>query len=964
MSYFRRFAHIVLSISMLLPMGLSLAQPRSASAQGADGIKRQFNVQTGKVSFIGPESGRVLSTAKALGIASSVRVVDPAMALATRFAPEFGLRDPERALTKIRTQNPGAGRVTVRYQQNHEGIPVMGGELIVNTNENGDLYSISGEVSSDLSVTTQPQIDSEQARQTALQAIAKWYQETPADFITSEPELWIFDESLLQLSNRPVELVWRMEVTAADNNLPIRELVLVNAQRGSISLHFNQVDNAWTASGSAGASRTPKKTATTETAPLQSVTPVVKTYTAANSTILPGTLLCDQTTPNCTGGSNPHADKAHLYAIGTFNLYLNSHNRNSIDNNNMPVISTVHYDFEYANAFWNGEQMVYGDGYGFALADDVVAHELTHGVTQHESNLFYYYQSGAINESFSDLWGEYYDQTNGKGTDTTGVKWQIGEDISGLGAIRSMSNPPAFGNPDKMSSVYYSEGEEDNGGVHNNSGINSKAVFLMVDGGTFNGRTVSALGWVKAAAIYYEVNTNLVSSGADYSDLYFALQQACSNLLGQKGITAGDCTEVKDAVDAVEMNMQPAPNFNTDAPLCGAGTPSISFMDDLETGPGQWTFTNGSTPRWQIDSAYYGLYAQSGTHSLYADDYPAAITDASARLAPFMVPDNAYLHFAQAYGFESLGDPYYFDGGVLEYSINGGSSWLDAGSLIEFNGYKGTIYNDWNNPLRGRPAFVGSSHGYISTRLNLASLAGKNVTFRWRMGLDDIISAWGWWVDNVKVYTCKQTPAAAVLVSPSGNIGTNSTPAYTWNKVSNAIWYYLWVSKVNGDGSLTTVHTKWYESSLVCGSGSCSIKPVGITLGSGDYRWWVQTWNATGYGPWSTAMNFSVAAIAPPGVATLLSPLGGITDTTPPFRWNKVNTATWYYLWVSQVNSDGSLTTVHSKWYDTSLVCSSATCSVTPAGITLSTGNYRWWVQTWNGAGYGPWSSPTNFSTP
>ena len=76
--------------------------------------------------------------------------------------------------------------------------------------------------------------------------------------------------------------------------------------------------------------------------------------------------------------------------------------------------------------------MVYGDGYGFPLADDVVAHELTHGVTQHESNLFYYYQSGAINESFSDLWGEYYDQTNGKGTDTAGVKWQIGEDISGL----------------------------------------------------------------------------------------------------------------------------------------------------------------------------------------------------------------------------------------------------------------------------------------------------------------------------------------------------------------------------------------------------------------------------------------------------------------------------------------------------------------------------------------------------
>ena len=118
------------------------------------------------------------------------------------------------------------------------------------------------------------------------------------------------------------------------------------------------------------------------------------------------------------------------------------------------------------------------------MADDVVAHELTHGVTQYESNLFYYYQSGAINESFSDVWGEYYDQANGLGNDSAGIKWQIGEDISGLGAIRNMSNPPSFGDPDRMSSANYYEGKDDSGGVHHNSGINNKAVYLMVDGGS------------------------------------------------------------------------------------------------------------------------------------------------------------------------------------------------------------------------------------------------------------------------------------------------------------------------------------------------------------------------------------------------------------------------------------------------------------------------------------------------
>ena len=144
----------------------------------------------------------------------------------------------------------------------------------------------------------------------------------------------------------------------------------------------------------------------------------VKTYTANNGTVLPGTFLCDQSQPNCTNGSNVDADKAHQFALEVYQFYASKHNRNSIDNNGMPIISTVDYNVNYQNAFWNGAQMVYGDGY--SLADDVVGHELTHGVTQYESNLFYYYQSGAINESFSDVWGELYDQQNGAGTDGPG----------------------------------------------------------------------------------------------------------------------------------------------------------------------------------------------------------------------------------------------------------------------------------------------------------------------------------------------------------------------------------------------------------------------------------------------------------------------------------------------------------------------------------------------------------------
>src|SRR5215212_9292817 len=242
----RRLLQITSIIVILTILFSSVPMP-SASAQGKDGLKRQVNPQTGKVSFIGPENGYSLSASRVLG--TFLRPQNPAMALAKRFGPEFGLKNPERDLKEIKNSRAEDGRATTRYQQHYQDIPVMGGELIVNTNENGDLYSMNGEVSADLSLSTQPRIDSQQAMQTALQAMAKWYQKSSEAFVVSESELWIYDESLLLPSTRPSELVWRMEVTPKDVGMPVRELVLINAQRGHISLHFNQVDTAWSSTG-------------------------------------------------------------------------------------------------------------------------------------------------------------------------------------------------------------------------------------------------------------------------------------------------------------------------------------------------------------------------------------------------------------------------------------------------------------------------------------------------------------------------------------------------------------------------------------------------------------------------------------------------------------------------------------------------------------------------------------------
>lgn len=197
-------------------------------------------------------------------------------------------------------------------------------------------------------------------------------------------------------------------------------------------------------------------------------------------------------------------------------------------------------------------------------------------------------------------------------------------------------------------------------------------------------------------------------------------------------------------------------------------------------------------------------------------------------------------------------------------------------------------------------------------------------------------------------------PSAATLTSPKGSIA-DTTPTYSWNAVANSSWYYLWVNDSTGNKV-----KNWYtaaQSGCSNGAGTCSVTPA-ATLASGSSQWWLQTWNSTGYGPWSSVANFSISSDTPIA-ATLISPNASITDTTPTYTWNAVANSSWYYLWVN--DSSGNKVT---KWYTaTQAGCSTGTgtCSITPA-TTLALGSAKWWVQTWNNIGFGPWSSANNFT--
>ena len=175
------------------------------------------------------------------------------------------------------------------------------------------------------------------------------------------------------------------------------------------------------------------------------------------------------------------------------------------------------------NAAWIGDKMIYGDGDGRTFtalsgANDVVAHEITHGVTQETANLNYRNQSGALNESFSDVFGYFVDDED----------FLMGEDVytpGQNGDALSMSNPERFGQPSHMDD--YVNTQSDNGGVHTNSGIPNKAAY----------NTIRSIGKGKAQQIYYRALTEYLSSNSNFSDAKEALYQSALDLYDKTQLT-------------------------------------------------------------------------------------------------------------------------------------------------------------------------------------------------------------------------------------------------------------------------------------------------------------------------------------------------------------------------------------------------------------------------------------------
>lgn len=260
-------------------------------------------------------------------------------------------------------------------------------------------------------------------------------------------------------------------------------------------------------------------------------------YDVKNGTNLPGVQVRSE---GAASTGDIAVDEAYDGAGATYDLFYEIYERNSIDDRGMRLDSTVHYGMNYDNAFWNGNQMVYGDGDGdlfnrFTIAIDAIGHELTHGITQYEANLTYRDQPGALNESFSDVFGTMVKQ-RALNQQANEADWLIGEglftsNVNGE-ALRSMKAPgtayndPVIGkDPQPAHMRDYAKVSYDNGGVHINSGIPNHAFYLVAT-------EIGGYAWEKAGMIWYIVLRDRLSSRAQFQDAANMTYQVAAELYG------------------------------------------------------------------------------------------------------------------------------------------------------------------------------------------------------------------------------------------------------------------------------------------------------------------------------------------------------------------------------------------------------------------------------------------------
>jgi cysteine-rich repeat protein len=803
--------------AVMLCLTLSATEALADKSKGAEKLladtagKAQISVdkKTGFARFIRLEPKLQQSTLEAKKTKKNIKknkskaVInsgESSLSFLRDYGSAFGIKDVDTELTLVGSNRDKMGSEHSIFKQNYNGLPVFAGELRAHFNADGEMIAVNGNFLSDIKVVTKPSLTSAQAAKIAFFTVEQdpakaittmsiknsgnreEKEGTPSALSAKSSTLMIFRAGLLKGTPSSDHLVYAIEVVNGAGN--VREFVYVDALNGKVvdqitGIHDALDRRAFDAEGAA------------HPGPNYSSNPF---WTEGDS--LPT--------------SSVEADNMIFASGESYSLFFNAFGRDSFDNLGATLDAIFNRGDTCPNASWNGVYISFCPG---VTSDDVTAHEWGHAYTEYTNNLIYQWQSGALNESYSDIWGETIDLINnrdeiaapdvartdgscsihGSGTPSNddSVRWLMGEDTTGFGgAIRDMWNPTCNGDPGKVTDTEYFCGAGDQGGVHSNSGVPNHAYALMVDGGNYNGFSDTGLGLTKSAHIHWAAQ-NMLTPSSNFADHADALETSCSALTGielnglldglpsGETITVGDCAQVGAIIDAVELRTPPVqcnyvPLLATSAPaLCESqGNVQTFFSEDFEANalPAGWTasshdIVNPATfdsPGWVIldnlPSGAVGSFAAFASNTPLGncnDDIEAGAINLDSpviQLPASVVPHVAFTHWVAT----EAG----WDGGNLKISVNGGPFVVVPGEAYSFNAYNSAI-NAGSNPLAGQQAFTGADGGSNSgswgeSQINLYGLAlpEDNIQLRFDLGTDGCNGRIGWYVDSVEAYSC------------------------------------------------------------------------------------------------------------------------------------------------------------------------------------------------------------------
>ncbi|HNT78295.1 MAG TPA: M4 family metallopeptidase, partial [Anaerolineae bacterium] len=795
-------------------------QPTQQATGGDDPLRRlqdatggtvrvSTNDATGVANFVSLPAGAL----PAFKLARQEKAVatDRAQAFFKEYGGLFGIRDAGSELQLLDVAADQYGAMHVEYVQVYQGVPVFASSLRAHFDKDGQLTAVNGVFIPKVGVNTTPALSADQAAEIAVAHVENPVAQTSdaagesrkdSGLKASGPTLYVFRANLVQGIPGANHLAYEVEVA---NGRDVREFVYVDAHTGAVIEQFTGMYDALNRRAFNGEANHPATPYWVEG----------QTFPTAN-----------------TEANNVIYASGEIYnIIGslTGGTYLSWDGADAVMDNIFNATGLT-----CPNAQWTGTYSRFCTG---VTGDDTVGHEWGHAYTQGTHNLIYAWQSGALSESYSDVWGEVVDLLNGRGTDTPGgsrtngscstygagtpsvdatYRWLSGEDDPSMGVIRDMWRPSCYGDPDMVSGAGYVCSTTDNGGVHTNCGVPNHAFALLVDGGTFNGQTIAGIGLTRAAHLYWRTQSVYQTPTSDFQVHADALRQSCADLTGADlrelstvttttgisadKITASHCAELEKVIAAVELETEPTqcgfvPMLETPAPaLCSPlETTSSVLTQDWEAGMGTWAIgtRNVAQPgsldslNWFVETtlpdgrAGQAAFAEDSTDKgdCSADDESSVRYLESPNIT---VPTGGDLRLAfDHWAAMELG----WDGGNVKISVNGGAWQLVPASAFTFNAYPGTLdtlANGNTNPMAGEAAFTGANGGENSgswgqSQVNLSGLAsaGDVIKLRFEIGIDGCNGSTGWYVDTVQVYQCVAAPVGEL----NGTVTNASTSA-------------------------------------------------------------------------------------------------------------------------------------------------------------------------------------------